>query len=63
MSSETYPWEMNSGATFTGSHIHTIDYDRTKFANFLNNNDTASGMVINSGKLFDTIYNLSLIHI
>ena len=57
MSSETYPWEMNSGATFTGSHIHTIDYDRTKFANFLNNNDTASGMVINSGKLFDTIYN------
>ena len=57
MSAETYPWEMNSGATFTGSHIHTIDYDRAKFANFLNNNDDASGMVINSGKLFDTIYN------
>jgi hypothetical protein len=57
MSSETYPWEMNSGATFTGSHIHTIDYDREKFAEFLNNNEAASGMVINSGKLFDTIYN------
>jgi len=25
---ETYPWEMKNGAKFTGSHIHTIDYDR-----------------------------------
>ena len=26
MSTETYPWEMASGVTFTGSHIHTLDY-------------------------------------
>ena len=36
---ETYPWQMLNGVTFTGSHIHTIDYDRTKFADFMNNNN------------------------
>ena len=37
---ETYPWQMVNGVTFTGSHIHTIDYDRTKFADFMNNNNS-----------------------
>ena len=32
MSNETYGWLMESGVKFTGSHIHTIDYDRAKFA-------------------------------
>ena len=32
---ETYPWKMSNGVTFTGSHIHTIDYDREKFATFM----------------------------
>jgi len=58
MSSETYPWEMKSGATFTGSHIHTIDYDRKKFASFLSHSGPASGMLKTSGKLFDTVYNV-----
>ena len=32
---ETYNWEMKNGVTFSGSHIHTIDYDRAKFAKFM----------------------------
>ena len=54
---ETYPWQMKNGVTFTGSHIHTIDYDRAQFADFMNNKNAAKGMVKGSGKLFDTIYN------
>ena len=54
---QTYGWEMTSGAKFTGSHIHTIDYDRARFASFLTNNDAASGMVKGSGHLFNRIYN------
>ena len=55
---ETYNWEMENGVTFTGSHIHTIDYDREKFANFLNTGESADGMVKGSGKLFNRIYNV-----
>ena len=54
---ETYPWQMKNGVTFSGSHIHTIDYDRAKFADFMNNNNSAENMVKGSGKLFDTVYN------
>jgi hypothetical protein len=58
MSSETYPWFMESGASFTGSHIHTLDYDREGFASFLTNSDPAAKMLKSSGKLFDTVYNV-----
>ncbi|WP_253274167.1 esterase-like activity of phytase family protein [Myxosarcina sp. GI1] len=58
LSSETYPWEMESGATFTGSHVHTIDYDREAFAEFLNNDAAASEMFKGAGHLFDTVYNV-----
>jgi len=54
---ETYGWEMANGAKFTGSHIHTVDYDRSAFADFLNHSGAASDMVIRSGHLFDTVYN------
>ena len=54
---ETYPWAMMNGVTFTGSHIHTIDYDRAKFASFMSHQDAAQGMVKGSGKLFHTVYN------
>ncbi len=57
MSNETYGWEMQNGVKFTGSHIHTIDFDRAEFADFLNNNKTADEMFITSGKIFDTVYN------
>lgn len=58
LSNETYPWEMASGATFTGSHIHTIDYDRASFAEFLENEEAAGRMFKGAGHLFDTIYNV-----
>ena len=32
---ETYPWVMQNGVSFTGSHIHTIDFDRAAFADFM----------------------------
>ena len=54
---ETYGWKMDNGVTFTGSHIHTIDYDRRSFADFLKTSAPASDMVIRSGHLFSTIYN------
>jgi hypothetical protein len=58
MSSQTYGWMMNSGVKFTGSHIHTIDYNRAKFANFLTSNTSASDMFEGSGNLFHTVYNV-----
>ncbi len=57
LSNETYPQVLSSGATLTGSKIHTIDYNRAAFADFLNNNSPASEMVEGSGFLFDTLYN------
>ena len=59
MSNETYPWQMNSGVKFTGSHIHTIDYDRSQFATFLNGNSgPASDMFKSSGFLFNRVFNV-----
>lgn len=55
---ETYPWQMANGVTFTGSHIHTMDFDRKDFAAFMSNDAAASEMVRGSGKLFDTVYNV-----
>ena len=57
-SNETYGWLMESGVKFTGSHIHTIDYDRAKFASFLDNEAAASTMFKASGHLFDRVYNV-----
>ena len=55
---ETYPMVMANGVGFTGSHIHTIDFQRSKFADFLNNATPASDMIKGSGILFDTVYNV-----
>lgn len=54
---ETYPWVMANGVSFTGSHIHTIDFDRAAFAGFMGNDDAAATMVKGSGHLFSTVYN------
>jgi len=58
MSHETYGWEMASGVAFTGSHVHTIDFDRAGLAEFLANDAPASTIVEGSGHLFDTVYNV-----
>lgn len=55
---ETYPWDMANGVSFTGSHIHTIDYDRAGFAGFMDTDAAASTMVKGSGHLFSTVYNV-----
>lgn len=55
---ETYPWVMENGVSFTGSHMHTIDFDRESFAKFMENDAPAADMVKGSGKLFNTIYNV-----
>jgi len=59
MSNETYPWLMKTGVKFTGSHLHYIDYDRAKFATFLNaNSGTAAEMFKSSGHLFNRVFNV-----
>ena len=55
---ETYPQKMKTGVTFSGSKIHTIDYDRGGFADFLDNNYPASDIVEDSGFLFNRVFNL-----
>jgi hypothetical protein len=58
MSNETYPQVMTSGATFTGSKIHAIDYDRAGFADFMSNGTAACEIFKGSGFLFDSVYNV-----
>ena len=55
---ETYARELKTGVTFTGSRIHTIDYARDAFADFMNNDSAASDMVEGSGFLFNRVFNL-----
>ena len=58
MSNETYPWPMQSGATFTGSHVHTIDYERDGLSAFLENDDAAATIFRGSGHLWDRTFNV-----
>ena len=58
MSSETYPWVMDSGAAFTGSHIHGVDYDRAGLAQFLANDAPASDIFKGTEHIFSTIFNV-----
>ena len=47
---ETYPFAVAStGATFTGSHVQYVDYDRTLLADFMTHGDSAYSMVKGSG--------------
>ena len=58
MSNETYGQVMESGAVFTGSKVHIIDYDRQGFADFLKSGDKGADIVQGSGFLFNTVYNV-----
>ena len=56
---KSYPMKVNGGATsFTGSHIAYVDYDRTKLGSFMENTDSAEGMVKGAGELIEHAYNL-----
>ena len=58
---ESYPWFVNGKkASFTGSHIQYVDYDRTMLAAFQDEGApaTAESMVKGSGELVKRAYNL-----
>ena len=50
---------MNDGAaTFGGSHIQYVDYDRSSFAEFMSNELPASDMVTGMGEMIEKVINL-----
>lgn len=56
---ESYPFIVNpSGASFTGSHVMYVDYDRAQLAAFMNHGGSAQGMVKDAGNLITSVYNL-----
>lgn len=58
---ESYPWYVNGkSASFTGSHVQYIDYDRTKLAAFHDEGapETIEDAVKGSGELIKRAYNL-----
>ena len=58
---ESFPWVVNSkSASFTGSHIHYIDYNRSMLASFMDDGapSKAQGMVKGAGNAVSKAYNL-----
>lgn len=56
---ENYPWAVNGkSASFTGSHVQYVDYDRTKLASFMSHTGAAADMVTSAGNLIHNAYNL-----
>ena len=56
---ESYPFPVNGGAaTFTGSHVQYVDYDRVRLHDFMNNDKSAQKMVKGMGEVITTSYNL-----
>lgn len=56
---ESYDWPVNDGAcTFGGSHVQYVDYDRTKFASFMEADMPASDMVTGMGEMVEHVINL-----
>lgn len=58
MSNQTYGQAMETGVVFTGSKIHTIDFNREGFADFLKSGDSGADIVEGSGFLFNSVYNV-----
>ena len=59
ISTPTAARKLKSGATMSGSQVHTIDLDRAKLAEFLTNATfKGSDIVKATGLLYDTIYNI-----
>ena len=56
---EAYPFIVNpDGASFTGSHVMYVDYDRDGLARFMSHGESAEGMVKDAGNLIESVYNL-----
>lgn len=57
---ETWPYFVNNGAaSFTGSHVHTIDYDREGLGEFMTHSGAASEIIKGFGPAATTYYNLA----
>ena len=56
---ESYKFPVNNAAaTFGGSHLQYVDYDRSMFANFMSNDAPASDMVTGMGEMIENVVNL-----
>ena len=56
---ESYPFYVNGGtASFTGSHVQYVDYDRDMLKEFMEKDHPASDMVTGSGELIKNSVNL-----
>ena len=56
---ESYDWPVNDGAaTFGGSHIQYVDYDRSLFASYMGTDMPASDMVTGMGDMIENVINL-----
>lgn len=57
---ETWPYHVNgNGASFTGSHVHTIDFDRAGLADFMTHAGAASEIIKGFGPAATKYYNLA----
>lgn len=56
---ETFKFPVNGGnASFTGSHVQYVDYDREMMSKFMSTDSPASKMVVGMGEMIETAYNL-----
>jgi len=56
---ESYPFIVNpNGASFTGSHVMYVDYDRAGLADFMNHDKAAVSIVKGAGNAVAAAYNL-----
>jgi len=56
---ESYPFIVNGGAaSYTGSHVQYVDYDRDALGEFMEHGGPASDMVVGMGNLIKHFYNL-----
>eukprot|EP00628_Pelagophyceae_sp_CCMP2097_P038960 CAMPEP_0184243318 /NCGR_PEP_ID=MMETSP0977-20130417/156_1 /TAXON_ID=483370 /ORGANISM="non described non described, Strain CCMP2097" /LENGTH=857 /DNA_ID=CAMNT_0026548577 /DNA_START=90 /DNA_END=2663 /DNA_ORIENTATION=- len=57
---DSFPFVVNpaTGASFTGSHVMYVDYDRTALSNFMAGTASAEHMVLGAGDLIKTAHNL-----
>ena len=59
MLNEAYPFIVNpDGASFTGSHVMYVDYDRDGLVAFMSHGESAEAMVKDAGNLIESVVNL-----
>merc|ERR1719197_1922957 len=57
---ESHPFLVNpSNASFTGSHVMYVDYERSTLSTFMENSNSAMPMVKGAGNIIESAYNLA----